>query len=412
MQVVYARCAGLDVHKKTVSVCISVCEAGGAKQQQVRVFGTFTRDLLALADWLKEHKVTHVAMEATGVYWRPVWAVLEGQFQQMLVNPQHIKAVPGRKTDAKDCEWIADLLQHGLLKGSFVPPTPIQDLRDLTRYRAELRQSQNRVANRIQKFLEQANLKLSSVASNTLGVSGRRMLEAIIAGQEDPEQLAKLARGKLKSKIPELEQALEGRVRDHHRFLLAEFLDEWEALGHRIARLEAEIDKQIRPFEPAVTLWQTIPGVDRVTACNLVAEVGVDMNPFPTAQQLASWAALCPGNHESAGKRKSGRTRDGNKWLRRSLCQAAWAVTRKKDCYLSAQFKRLAARRGVKRAVMAVAHTMLIIGYHMLKTGRGYQELGGDYLERINKDQLQRYYTKRLQRLGLKVTVESVSQAA
>lgn len=411
MQVVYARCAGLDVHKKTVSVCVSVCEAGGAKQQQMRVFGTFTRDLLALADWLKEHGVTHVAMEATGVYWRPVRAVLEGQFQQMLVNPQHIKAAPGRKTDAKDCEWIADLLQHGLLKGSFVPPTPIQDLRDLTRYRAELRQSQNRVANRIQKFLEQANLKLSSVASNTLGVSGRRMLEALIAGQEDPEQLAKLARGKLKSKIPQLEQALEGRVRDHHRFLLAEFLDEWKALGDRIARLEAEIDRQIRPFESAVALWQTIPGVDRVTACNLVAEVGVDMNPFPTAQHLASWAALCPGNHESAGKRKSGRTRDGNKWLRRSLCQAAWAVTRKKDCYLSAQFKRLAARRGVKRAVMAVAHTMLIIGYHMLKTGRGYYELGGNYLEQINKDQLQRYYTKRLQRLGLKVTVEALPQA-
>jgi transposase len=412
MQVIYARCAGLDVHKKTVSVCTSVCETDGAKRQQTRVFGTFTRDLLALVDWLREAGVTHVAMEATGVYWRPVWAVLEGQFQQMLVNPQHIKAVPGRKTDAKDCEWIADLLQHGLLKGSFVPPTPIQDLRDLTRYRAELRQSQNRVANRIQKFLEQANLKLSSVASNTLGVSGRQMLEAIITGQDDPEQLAKLARGKLKSKIPQLEQALEGRVRDHHRFLLAEYLDEWEALGRRIVRLEEEIDRQIRPFEQAVTLWQTIPGVDRVTACNLVAEVGVDMKQVPTAQQLASWAAVCPGNHESAGKRKSGKTRDGNKWLRRSLCQAAWAVTRKKDCYLSAQFKRLAVRRGMKRAVMAVAHTMLIIGYHMLKTGQGYYELGGDYLERINKDQLQRYYTKRLQRLGLKVTVEPVPEAA
>jgi transposase len=412
MEVVYARCAGLDVHKKTVSACVSVCPAEGGKQQQVRVFGTFTSDLLALADWLKEAGVTHVAMEATGVYWRPVWAVLEGQFEQMLVNPQHIKAVPGRKTDAKDCEWIADLLQHGLLKGSFVPPTPIQDLRDLTRYRAELRQSQNRVANRLQKFLEQANLKLSSVASNALGVSGRQMLEAIIGGEANPEQLAKLARGKLKNKIPQLEQALEGRVRDHHRFLLAEFLDEWEALGERIKRIEAEIDQQVGPFEQAVTLWQTIPGVDRVTACNLVAEVGVDMHQFPTAQHLASWAALCPGNHESAGKRKSGRTRDGNKWLRRSLCQAAWAVTRKKDCYLSAQFKRLAARRGVKRAVMAVAHTMLIIAYHMLKNGRGYYELGGNYLEQIHKDQLQRYYTKRLQALGLMVTVEPLPEAA
>jgi transposase len=411
MQVVYARCAGLDVHKKTVSACISLCE-GEDKRQQTRVFGTFTRDLLDLADWLKQHGVTHVAMEATGVYWRPVWAVLEGQVGQMLVNPQHIQAVPGRKTDAKDCEWIADLLQHGLLKGSFVPPTPIQDLRDLTRYRAELRQSQNRVANRIQKFLEQANLKLSSVASDALGVSGRQILQAIIAGQSDPEQLAQLARGRLKNKIPQLEQALEGRVREHHRFLLDQYLDEWKDLGQRIALVEAEIDKRIGPFEDAVTLWRSVPGVDRVTACNLVAEIGVDMNQFPTDRHLASWAGLCPGNHESAGKRMSGKMRDGNKWLRRSLCQAAWAVTRKKDCYLSAQFRRLAARRGTKRAVMAVAHTILIIGYHMLKTGQSYHELGGDYLEWINKDQLQRYYVRRLQRLGLKVTVEPATEAA
>jgi transposase len=395
MQVVYICCAGLDVHKETVSVCISRCEADGKKRQQVRVYGTFTQDLLALVDWLQENGVTHVAMEATGVYWRPVWTVLEGHCQQILVNPQHIKAVPGRKTDTKDCEWIADLLQHGLLKGSFVPPTPIQDLRDLTRYRIELRQSQNRVANRIQKFLEQANLKLSSVASDVLGVSGRRMLEAIIAGQDHPEQLAQWARGRLRSKVADLAQALTGRVRDHHRFLLAEYLDEWEALEQRIQRIEAEIDQQIRPFEPAVVLWQTIPGVDRVTACHLVAEIGVDMYHFPTAQHLASWAALCPGHHESAGKRKSGKTRAGNKWLRRTLCQAAWAVTRKKNCYLAAQFKRLAARRGVKRAALAVAHSILIIGYHLLKTGQGYQELGGNYLEQIHKDQLQRYYIKR-----------------
>ena len=412
MQVVYVCCAGLDVHKETVSVCISRCEADGKKRQQVRVYGTFTRDLLTLVDWLQENGVTHVAMEATGVYWRPVWAVLEGHFQQMLVNPQHIKAVPGRKTDTKDCEWIADLLQHGLLKGSFVPPTPIQDLRDLTRYRIELRQSQNRVANRIQKFLEQANLKLSSVASDVLGVSGRRMLEAIIAGQDHPEQLAQWARGRLRSKVTDLAQALTGRVRDHHRFLLAEYLDEWEALEQRIQRIEAEIDQQIRPFEPAVVLWQTIPGVDRVTACHLVAEIGVDMYHFPTAQHLASWAALCPGHHESAGKRKSGKTRAGNKWLRRTLCQAAWAVTRKKNCYLAAQFKRLAARRGVKRAALAVAHSILIIGYHLLKTGQGYQELGGNYLEQIHKDQLQRYYIKRLQKLGLQVSVEPLLEEA
>jgi transposase len=303
-------------------------------------------------------------------------------------------------------------LQHGLLKGSFVPPTPIQDLRDLTRYRAELRQSQNRVANRIQKLLEQANVKLSSVASNTLGVSGRHMLEAIIAGDDDPQQLAQLARGRLKVKIPQLKQALEGRVREHHRFLLAEYLNEWDVLEDRIRRIEAEIDTRIRPFEAAVTLWQTLPGVDRVTACNLVAEIGVDMKPFPTAQHLASWAALCPGNHESAGKRKSGKTRDGNKWLRRSLCQAAWAAARTKDCYLSAQFKRLTARRGMKRALMAVAHSMLIIGYHILKTGHGYRELGGNYLEQINKDQLQRYLVKRLERLGLRVSLEPLTAAA
>ncbi|HTV82392.1 MAG TPA: IS110 family transposase [Acidobacteriaceae bacterium] len=412
MQVVYARCAGLDVHQKTVSACVQVCEPDGKKRKQVKAFGSFTGDLLGLADWLREQGVTHVAMEATGVYWRPVWAVLEGQFEQLLVNPQHIKAVPGRKTDAKDCEWIADLLQHGLLKGSFVPPTPIQDLRDLTRYRVELRQSQSRVANRIQKLLEQANLKLSSVASNALGVSGRQMLEAIVTGEDKPEQLAQLARGKLKNKIPQLVQALEGRVRDHHRFLLAEFLEEWDWFQRRIERLEAEIDKQIGPFEQALALWQTMPGIDHVTACSLVAEIGVNMNQFPTAQHLASWAAICPGNHESAGKRKSGKTRDGNKWLRRTLCQAAWAVSRKKDCYLSSQFKRIAARRGPKRALMAVAHTMLVIGYHMLKTGRGYRELGGNYLEQINKDQLQRYFTKRLQKLGFKVTVEPSLEAA
>jgi transposase len=412
MQVVYARCAGLDVHQKTVSACVQICEPDGKKRKQVRAFPSFTGHLLGLADWLREQGVTHVAMEATGVYWRPVWAVLEGQFEQLLVNPQHIKAVPGRKTDTKDCEWIADLLQHGLLKGSFVPPTPIQDLRDLTRYRVELRQSQSRVANRIQKLLEQANLKLGSVASNALGVSARQMLEAIVAGEDKPEQLAQLARGKLKNKIPQLVQALKGRVRDHHRFLLAEFLEEWDWFEHRIERLEAEIDKQINPFEQALALWQTMPGIDHVTACSLVAEIGVNMNQFPSPQHLASWAAICPGNHESAGKRKSGKTRDGNKWLRRTLCQAAWAVSRKKNCYLSSQFKRIAARRGPKRALMAVAHTILVIGYHMLKTGQGYRELGGNYLEQINKDQLQRYFTKRLQKLGFKVSVEPALEAA
>ncbi len=405
MEVVHERCAGLDVHKKSVFGCAIWPGEKGVKQQEIRSFGTMTAELLQLADWLRERGVTHVAMEATGVYWRPVWAVLEGQFELMLVNPHHIKAIPGRKTDAKDSEWIADLLQHGLLRGSFVPPPEIQDLRDLTRYRTELVQTQNAVDNRIQKLLEQCNIKLSSVASDTLGVSGRMMIEAIIGGEEDPGRLADLAQRALRKKIPELRLALAGRVREHHRFLLKEFLDEWKALEKRIRRIEEEIDKRIAPFEKAVGLWESIPGVDHVSACNLVAEVGVNMAQFPSAHHLASWAAVCPGNNQSAGKRLTGTTRDGNKWLRRTLCQVAWAVTRKKDCYLSAQFKRLAARRGVKRAVMAVAHSMLIIGYAMLKTGRTYQELGGGYLEQINKEQLQRYFVKRLQRLGLTVSI-------
>jgi transposase len=412
MQVIHARCAGLDVHKKSVSACVLCWESGTKKSPAVRVFGTMTRDLLELADWLKAQGVTQVAMEATGVYWRPVWSILEGQFSLMLVNPQHIKAVPGRKTDAKDCEWIADLLQHGLLQGSFVPPTPIQDLRDLTRYRAELTQSQNRVTNRIHKLLEQANIKLGSVVSDALGVSGRQMMRALIEGEEDPQQLAELAQRRLRSKIPELRLALQGKVRDHHRFLLGEFLDEWEDIGQRIARIEEEIERSLTPFDEAVALCQTIPGVDWLTAANLVAEIGVNMEQFPSASHLASWAGLCPGNHESAGKRMSGKMREGNRWLRRSLCQAAWAASRKKDCYLATQFRRLASRRGVKRAVMAVAHTMLIIVYHVLKTGRTYQELGGTYLEEINKERLQRYFLKRLKGLGLKVTVEPLIQSA
>jgi transposase len=405
MQVVHERCAGLDVHKKSVYACAIWPGERGAKKQEVCSFGTFTADLLKLADWLRERGTTHVAMEATGVFWRPVWAVLEGQFELLLVNPQHIKAVPGRKTDARDCEWIADLLQHGLLRGSFVPPHEIQDLRDLTRYRAELTQARNKVDNRIQKLLEQCNIKLSSVASDTLGLSGQLMLAAIIRGENDPAQLAELAQRKLRGKIPELRLALAGKVRDHHRFLLNEYLEEWKSLGERIKRVEQEIDQRIPPFEQAVTLWKSVPGVDHTTACNLVAEVGVNMSQFPSGAHLASWAGVCPGNNESAGKRLSGTMRDGNKWLRRALCQAAWAVTRKKDCYLSAQFARLAARRGRKRALMAVAHTILVIGYAMLKTGRCYHELGGTYFEQINKDQLQRYFVKRLERLGLDVSV-------
>lgn len=405
MQVVHERCAGLDVHKKSVYGCALWFDENGEKRQEVRSFGTVTGELLRLGDWLRQHRVSHVAMEATGVYWRPVWAMLEGQFELMLVNPHHVKSMPGRKTDVKDCEWLADLLRHGLVRGSFVPPTEIQDLRDLTRYRAELTQAQNRVANRIQKVLEQANIKLSSVASDTLGVSGQRMIEAIIAGEDDAESLAELAQKRLRQRIPELQKALSGRVRDHHRFLLKEHLDEWKALADRIARVETEIDRRIGPFEQAVTLWKTIPGINHVTACSLVAEIGINMNQFPSAQHLASWAGVCPGQNESAGKRMSATTRDGDRWLRRSLCQASWAASHKKNCYFANQFKRIASRRGAKRALVAVAHAILIVVYTMLRTGRSYQELGGDYLERIHKDQLQQYYIRRLQHLGLTVSV-------
>jgi transposase len=407
MQVIYERCAGLDVHKKSIYACVLWFDENGEKRQAIRSFGAMTAELLGLADWLRQHRVTHVAMEATGVYWRPVWTVLEGQFELLLVNPHHVKAIPGRKTDAKDCEWLADLLQHGLVRGSFVPPTDIQDLRDLTRYRVELSQSQNRVANRIQKVLEQANIKLSSVASDPLGVSGQSMIEAIIAGENDPEQLAEMAKRKLRQRIPELQIALSGRVREHHRFLLREHFSEWKTLNERIKRVEQEIDRRIGPFEYAVTQWREIPGINRVTACCLVAEIGVNMDQFPSAQHLASWAGICPGNNESAGKRMSGTIRDGNRWLRRSLCQAAWAASRKKNCFLATQFKRFAARRGAKRALVAVAHSILTIIYTMMKTKTPYRELGSDRLEQIHREQLQRYFIRRLERLGLQVNVQA-----
>jgi transposase len=292
------------------------------------------------------------------------------------------------------------------LRGSFVPPAEIQDLRDLTRYRVELVQAQNRVANRIQKVLERANIKLSSVASDTLEVSGQLMIEAIIAGENDAQRLADLAQRRLRRRIPDLQMALSGRVREHHRFLLKEHLTEWRSLAERINRVEREIDRRIAPFDYAVTLWQTIPGIDRVTACSLVAEIGVNMQQFPSAQQLASWAGVCPGQNESGGKRKSGKMRHGDHWLRRALCQAAWAASRKKNCYFAGQFRRIAARRGIKRALMAVAHANLIVLHAMLKTATTYRELGGDYLERIQKDQLHKYFIRRLERLGLTVSVQ------
>jgi transposase len=409
MRIVYARCCGLDVHKKSISACLLTPAEGSGTEQQIRRFGTMTRDLLDLADWLAFNEVTHVAMESTGVYWKPVWNILEASFTILLVNAQHVKAVPGRKTDAKDCQWIADLLQHGLLRGSFVPPGSIRELRDLTRTRASLRQDHTAVANRMQKILEDANIKLASVATDWLGVSGRAILNRMLDGEKDAGKLADLCRGRLRDKIPEMALALEGRMSEHHRWLLRLQREQLEFLETQVAKLETKIQEKMQAYQEAVDLCTTIPGIEAVAAANLIAEIGVNMDQFPSAAHLASWAGVCPGNNESAGKRLSGKARNGSIWLRRSLCQAAWAASHSKNTYLSSQFRRLAARKGKKRAIVAVGHTILVIVFHMLKNHQPYRDLGADYFDRRNSEQLKRTLIRRLERLGLQVSVTSPS---
>jgi len=413
MEVLYPCCCGLDVHKKSITACVLWAEPRGKTRKEKRRFGTFTQELLKLADWLRASGVTHVAMESTGVYWKPVWNILEGQFEKvLLVNAQHIKAVPGRKSDQKDSEWIADLLQHGLLKGSFVPPRGTRELRDLTRYRVSLAQECNRIANRIQKVLEDANIKLAWVASDALGVSGRQMIQAMIGGQQEAGELADMAKGLLRKKIPELKLALEGRVTEHHRFLLHEMLDDLQHVEAKMSKVEVEIERRLRPFQNEVDRLCTIPGVDRVTAWGLISEIDLNMDQFPTSGHLASWAGMCPGSFESAGKRLSGKTRKGSAFLRRHLCQAGWAVSTKRDSYLSALFRRLAARRGNKRATMAVGHAILVIAFHLLKRKERYQDLGVNYFDRKNADSLRRSLVKRLERLGHTVTLSPIAQPA
>jgi transposase len=412
MQAVYTRCAGLDVHRATVMVCMRILEQGCQLRQEVRSFSTMTRDLLALADWLTQAGVTHVAMESTGVYWKPIWNLLEDRFHLLLVNAQHIKQVPGRKTDVKDCEWIAQLLQCGLLRGSFVPPVGQRQLRDLTRMRATLVQETNRVSNRIHKVLEDANIKLASVASDVLGVSGRHMLERIVAGEDNAAQLAELARGRLRAKLPELRQALEGRLTEHHRFVLQSLLTHLEFLAHQIEQLDTRIEQLTRPFQGAVQLLTTAPGIQRRTAENLIAEIGLDMSQFPSGAHLTSWGGICPGNHESAGKRKTGKTPKGNRWLRRTLGEAAWAAARTKNTYLAARYRRLAARRGKKRAIVAISHSILIAVYHMLKNGVPYHELGADHFDRLDPQRLKRHLVRRLSDLGYEVTLKPLEAVA
>jgi transposase len=406
METLYACCAGIDVHKNNVVVCVRCCDRPGKVFEEVRTFSTMTRDLLVLADWLAQHRVTHVAMESTGVYWKPVFNLLEGGVHVVLVNAEHIKRVPGRKTDVKDCQWIAQLLQHGLLKASFVPPAPTRELRDLTRQRTQLIQERSAAANRIQKVLEDANIKLASVATDVLGVSGRDMLEALIAGESDPEKLAELARKRLREKIPALQLALQGRVTDHHRFLLRMHLDHVTHLEDLIGRLSTRIEEALAPFAEAMERLQTIPGISQRVAETILAEIGRNMDQFPTDAHLASWAGMCSGNNESAGKRRSSRITKGNRWLKRILVQAAWAASHTKATYLAAQYRRLAKRRGRKRALVAVGHTLLVICYHVLKRQTTYAELGPDFLDRLEPERLTRQLVKRLEALGHKVTLE------
>jgi transposase len=410
MDIVFPCCAGLDVHKDTIVVCVRRLRTGVKHKTDstVRTFGTMTEHILALADWLAEEGVSHVAMESTGVYWKPIWNLLEsGPYQLLLVNAQHIKQVPGRKTDVKDCEWIAQLLQCGLLRGSFVPPPPQRDLRELTRQRRQLIQAKASVANRIQKILEDANVKLGSVATDVLGKSGRAMLRAIIAGGDDPAALAELALGKLRAKIPQLRQALRGGVTENHRFLLKLLLEEVTQMETWIEQLSQRIVAVLPvPFAEAVQRLATIPGIDVRAAENILAETGVNMDQFPEAAHLASWAGMCSGNRQSGGKRYSGRAPKGNRWLRTTLVQVAWAASHTKGTYFAAHYRRLAGRRGKKRALVALGHTILVIIYYVLKRRTTYTELGADYLDRHDKDRLLASLVRRLERMGHKVTIE------
>ncbi len=393
------------MHQASLAICVSIKEDSRTDKHQLRC-GTTTADLLRLADWLHSHQVTHVAMEATGVYWKPVWHILEEQFELLLANPVQVQALRGRKTDLKDGERIADFLQHGLLQGSFVPPRPIQQLRDLTRSRTTLKQEQVRIGNRIRKVLEDANIKLSSVMSDVMGVSGLAMLRAMVRGESDPEVLAQLARKRLRGKIPVLRQAATGTFNEHHRFLLEQWLGHWDELTERIAKFDQRIEEQMSPFAPAVQTWISIPGIDRITAWTMVAEMGSDMSQFPTVAHAASWAGLCPGQEESAGKRKSGRTRRGNVWLRRLLTQAAWGASMTRGSYFKAFYHRLAARKGKKRAIVAVAHALLCTGYTLLWTGQSFSDLGEDYFDRLDRERLTKRLLKRLEKLGHQVSIQ------
>ena len=449
MQIVYARCAGLDVHKKSVVVCCRIADPIAGVTKETRTFSTMTRDLLALSDWLTSLGITHVAMESTGEFWKPLYNLLEDNFTILVVNAQHMKNVPGRKTDVQDAEWIADLLAHGLLRGSFIPPEPQRDLRDLTRQRTILVRERAGVVLRLQKVLEWANLKLAAVATDVVGVSARAMLEAIVDGQSDVTALAALARGRLRSKQLELERALEGRVRDHHRFLIAKHLIHIDFLDEQLADFDAQITGHIQAqpplpppapmdgppvaeavpaaapsappvpaaappltWEAAIAIWDGIPGIGRRVAEQLVAELGVDMGQFPSVAHAASWAKLSPGNNVSAGKRYASKIGKGNQWLRSTLIQAAHAAVKVKDSSLAALYHRLVARRGAKKAIVAVAHKILTLAYTLLRKREPYQERGAACVDERRKDRILHQMQRRCEQLGYRVQFEPIPAVA
>lgn len=409
MEAIVERSCGLDVHQATVVACLLVGAADRKPRKEVRTFGTMTADLIRLREWLRSEGCTHVGMESTGIYWMPVYTILEGEFELVVGNAMHIKQVPGRKTDVKDSEWIADLIRHGLIRRSFVPPKPLRDLRDLLRYRRKLIDSQTAERNRMLKLLETANIKLATVASNVFGASGRRMLRALLDGKMTPEQMAELAKGRLRKKLRELAPALDGRVEEHHRFLLSMQLERMEELEATIKKLDERIDEMLVPYQKQHKLLIQIPGVDRIGAAVIIAELGVDMTVFPTVRHAAAWAGVCPGNNESAGKRKGTPGRKGNPHLTTALVQAAVAASRTKGTYLKEKYWRLKARRGPMRAALAIAHKILIAAYHMLANGTDHQDLGPNHLDNISVASTKNALVKRLERLGYRVTLQEAA---